>query len=266
MGLIAAPLLSRWTTKRSTAATEVHGGKRVECWAGVSCLGSPIRVAMARRPPCQNATRQHPFAPASALDPRDPSTCWRRVSDTRLSNAQTVHLAEVCLGFAGWYRETRQGPPMPSIVNRLPDPPRDRRRRVAERDRDRPFEALRPRNENPDAALERVRGDPGSERLTEALSGGGNGRRDTLRRAEEIPLQSNTVKGIAFDSPPPRNTARASWPPAGVTLAHVMPFRPRAPGRMARRLKLSRCGEFGDRSNGARARGLAWPWLLRVCA
>jgi hypothetical protein len=79
-------------------------------------------------------------------------------------------------------------------------------------------------------------------------------------------LQSNTVKGIAFDSPPPRNTARASWPPAGVALAHVMPFRPRAPGRMARRLKLSRCGEFGDRSNGARARGLAWPWLLRVCA
>ena len=61
MGLIAAPLLSRWTTKRSTAAMEVHGGGRVECWAGVYCLGSPIPVAMAWRPPCQNASRQHPL-------------------------------------------------------------------------------------------------------------------------------------------------------------------------------------------------------------
>jgi len=47
-------------------------------------------------------------------------------------------------------------------------------------ERDRPFEALRPGDENPDAAAERVRGDPGFERLSEALPGGLGGRIDAL--------------------------------------------------------------------------------------
>jgi len=52
--------------------------------------------------------------------------------------------------------------------------------RFADRDRDRPLEAPRPRDENPDVAAERVRGDPGFERLREALAGGLDGRFNAL--------------------------------------------------------------------------------------
>jgi hypothetical protein len=52
--------------------------------------------------------------------------------------------------------------------------------RFVERDRDRPFKATWPRDEHPDAARERARGDPGFVRPSVALSGGGNGRLDAL--------------------------------------------------------------------------------------
>jgi hypothetical protein len=42
--------------------------------------------------------------------------------------------------------------------------------RLVERKRDRPFEAQRSRDENPDAVPERVRGDPGYKRLRGALA------------------------------------------------------------------------------------------------
>jgi|GEM_PF-4681050 len=47
--------------------------------------------------------------------------------------------------------------------------------RFVESERDRPFEARRPGNENPDAALGRVRGNPASVRLR-----AGGGRLDAL--------------------------------------------------------------------------------------
>ena len=52
--------------------------------------------------------------------------------------------------------------------------------RFIESEPDRPFEALWPRDEYPDAARERVRGDPGFVRLSEALSGGLDGRLNTI--------------------------------------------------------------------------------------
>ena len=52
--------------------------------------------------------------------------------------------------------------------------------RFAKRGLDRPFEALRPRDQYPHAAAERARGDPGFARLREALPGGGHRRLDAL--------------------------------------------------------------------------------------
>lgn len=95
---------------------------------------------------------------------------------------------------------------MPSIVNRLPDPLRTRRR-FADRERDRPFETPRPRDEQTDAPG-RVRGDPGVVRLSEALAGGFHGRLDATRRAAEIPLRSRTVRGRAYGHLPIAPAAR----------------------------------------------------------
>jgi hypothetical protein len=63
-----------------------------------------------------------------------------------------------------------------SVFYGLPDPPRNRRRRFVARERDRPFEALWPRDETPDAGPGRARGDPGFVRRSGAVAGGGNGR------------------------------------------------------------------------------------------
>jgi hypothetical protein len=52
--------------------------------------------------------------------------------------------------------------------------------RFVARDRDRPFEVRRPRDERSHAAPERVRCDPGFGRRSEALAGGRDGRRDAL--------------------------------------------------------------------------------------
>jgi hypothetical protein len=51
------------------------------------------------------------------------------------------------------------------------NPLRNRRRRFVARERDRPLEAPRPGDEDRDAARERVRGDPGFERLRAASHG-----------------------------------------------------------------------------------------------
>jgi hypothetical protein len=48
--------------------------------------------------------------------------------------------------------------------------------RFVARDRDRPFEAQRPGDEHADVAPERVRGNQGFVRLSEALAAGGHGR------------------------------------------------------------------------------------------
>jgi hypothetical protein len=52
--------------------------------------------------------------------------------------------------------------------------------RFTERDRDRPLEAPRPGDQHTNATPERVRGNPGFVRLSEARSGGGNGRIEAL--------------------------------------------------------------------------------------
>ena len=91
---------------------------------------------------------------------------------------------------------------MPSILNRLPGPLRDRRRGFVESERGRPLEAPRPRDQNPGAAPERVRRNPAFIRLREALPGGLTAASMRARRAAQIPLQSKTVRGIGVSTLP----------------------------------------------------------------
>ena len=94
--------------------------------------------------------------------------------------------------------------------------------RFAERDRDRLFEALSPRDENQDAAPERVRGDPGFERLSEALAGGGHGRLYALpagggdSRGARLPRAHPAPDG----SPLPRSRLGANHAPESGNPAH----------------------------------------------
>jgi hypothetical protein len=67
-----------------------------------------------------------------------------------------------------------------SVFYSLLDPLRNRRRGFVKSERDRPFEALWPCDEYPDAAPERVLGNPALIRLNEVLPGGLNGRLDAL--------------------------------------------------------------------------------------
>jgi hypothetical protein len=85
---------------------------------------------------------------------------------------------------------------------------RNRGRSFVARERDRPFEASRPRDENPDAAPERVRGDPGFVRLRKALPGGRNGRLDALPAGggDPAPPGCTLSRNLHSKMEPPANT------------------------------------------------------------
>jgi hypothetical protein len=94
----------------------------------------------------------------------------------------TCHITDDDLELCALQRPTprRSSGSTPSVINGLADPLRDRRRRLVQSKRDRSFESLRPRDQHPDAAPERVRGDPTLIRLGDVRPGGLDSRLDAL--------------------------------------------------------------------------------------
>jgi hypothetical protein len=84
-----------------------------------------------------------------------------------------------------------------SIVIRLSYPLRDRCPGLVESERDHPLKALRPCDEYPDTTPGRVRGNPAFIRLSKVLPAAASTAAPMRSRlAAEIPLQSNTVRGM----------------------------------------------------------------------